>query len=97
MHEMYSAFLQGFMPRLSRPDAQVLEGLTTAIVVDQQRMGGEPNSRVGTTTEANAMLRIPFSRLGAAHWLAPGVGVQHPLGTRWRLTHLKLSDSWKES
>ena len=64
INETYSAFVQGFMPTLTRPDVNVLEGLTTAIVVDQERMGGDPRSTVGTATDANAMLRILFSRLG---------------------------------
>src|SRR3712207_6682748 len=64
INETYSAFVQGFMPTLSRPDVDVLDGLTTAIIVDQQRMGGDARSTVGTATDANAMLRILFSRLG---------------------------------
>ncbi|MHB1928371.1 MAG: excinuclease ABC subunit UvrA, partial [Acidimicrobiales bacterium] len=64
INETYSAFVQGFMPTLARPDVDVLEGLTTAIIVDQQRMGADPRSTVGTVTDANAMLRILFSRLG---------------------------------
>src|SRR4051794_5580590 len=64
INETYSAFVQGFMPTLARPDVDVLEGLTTAIIVDQQRMGADPSSTVGTATDANAMLRILFSRLG---------------------------------
>ncbi|MFD0369958.1 ATP-binding cassette domain-containing protein [Streptomyces sp. NPDC127114] len=64
INETYSAFVQGFMPSLARPDVDVLDGLTTAITVDQQRMGGDPRSTVGTATDANAMLRILFSRLG---------------------------------
>jgi len=64
INETYSAFVQGFMPRLARPDVDVLEGLTTAIVVDQERLGANPRSTVGTVTDANAMLRILFSRLG---------------------------------
>ncbi|MFJ6793491.1 ATP-binding cassette domain-containing protein [Streptomyces sp. NPDC091268] len=67
INETYSAFVQGFMPTLARPDVDVLEGLTTAIIVDQQRMGGDPRSTVGTATDANAMLRILFSRLGQPH------------------------------
>jgi excinuclease UvrABC ATPase subunit len=67
INETYSAFVQGFMPTLSRPDVDVLEGLTTAIIVDQERMGGNPRSTVGTATDANAMLRILFSRLGKPH------------------------------
>jgi excinuclease UvrABC ATPase subunit len=64
INETYSAFVQGFMPNLSRPDVDRLEGLTTAIIVDQERMGANPRSTVGTATDANAMLRILFSRLG---------------------------------
>lgn len=67
INETYSAFVQGFMPSLSRPDVDVLEGLTTAILVDQERMGANPRSTVGTATDANAMLRILFSRLGTPH------------------------------
>ncbi|MDP9847043.1 excinuclease ABC subunit UvrA [Streptosporangium lutulentum] len=67
INETYSAFVQGFMPTLSRPEVDVLEGLTTAIIVDQQRMGSDPRSTVGTATDANAMLRILFSRLGQPH------------------------------
>jgi excinuclease UvrABC ATPase subunit len=64
INETYSAFVQGFMPNLARPDVDRLEGLTTAIIVDQERMGANPRSTVGTATDANAMLRILFSRLG---------------------------------
>jgi excinuclease ABC A subunit len=71
INETYSAFVQGFMPALARPDVDVLEGLTTAIVVDQQRMGADPRSTVGTATDANAMLRILFSRLGQPHIGSP--------------------------
>lgn len=60
INETYSAFVQGFMPTLGRPDADVLDGLTTAIIVDQQRIGSDPRSTVGTATDANAMLRILF-------------------------------------
>jgi excinuclease ABC A subunit len=67
INETYPAFVQGFMPSLSRPDVDLLEGLTTAIVVDQERMGGNPRSTVGTATDANAMLRVLFSRLGQPH------------------------------
>src|SRR6195952_2486150 len=67
INETYSAFLQGFMPSLNRPDVDVLEGLTTAIIVDQERMGANSRSTVGTATDANAMLRILFSRLGDPH------------------------------
>ncbi|MGZ5384393.1 MAG: excinuclease ABC subunit UvrA, partial [Acidimicrobiia bacterium] len=71
INETYSAFVQGFMPTLARPDVDVLEGLTTAIIVDQERMGGNPRSTVGTATDANAMLRILFSRLGRPHLGSP--------------------------
>jgi excinuclease UvrABC ATPase subunit len=67
INETYSAFVQGFMPNLARPEVDVLEGLTTAIIVDQQRMGADARSTVGTATDANAMLRILFSRLGQPH------------------------------
>jgi excinuclease UvrABC ATPase subunit len=67
INETYSAFVQGFMPTLARPEVDVLEGLTTAIIVDQQRMGADPRSTVGTATDANALLRILFSRLGQPH------------------------------
>lgn len=67
INETYSAFVQGFMPSLARPEVDLLEGLTTAIIVDQQRMGADPRSTVGTATDANAMLRILFSRLGKPH------------------------------
>ena len=71
INETYSAFLQGFMPTLTRPDVDVLEGLTTAIIVDQERMGANPRSTVGTATDAYAMLRILFSRLGEPHLGSP--------------------------
>jgi excinuclease UvrABC ATPase subunit len=71
INETYSAFLQGFMPTLARPEVDVLEGLTTAIIVDQERMGANPRSTVGTATDANAMLRILFSRLGKPHIGSP--------------------------
>ncbi len=67
INETYSAFIQGFMPNLARPDVDVLEGLTTAIIVDQERMGANSRSTVGTATDANAMLRIVFSRLAQPH------------------------------
>ncbi|MFB7513529.1 ATP-binding cassette domain-containing protein [Streptomyces sp. NPDC056144] len=67
INETYSSFVQGFMPTLARPEVDVLEGLTTVITVDQQRMGSDPRSTVGTATDANAMLRILFSRLGKPH------------------------------
>ena len=67
INETYSTFVQGFMPNLARPDVDLLDGLTTAILVDQQRMFGDPRSTVGTATDANAMLRILFSRVGEPH------------------------------
>jgi excinuclease UvrABC ATPase subunit len=67
INETYSAFVQGFMPSLARPEVDLLDGLTTAIIVDQERMGSNPRSTVGTATDANAMLRILFSRLGKPH------------------------------
>jgi excinuclease UvrABC ATPase subunit len=67
INETYSSFVQGFMPSLARPDVDVLDGLTTAIIVDQERMGTDPRSTVGTATDAHAMLRILFSRLGQPH------------------------------
>jgi excinuclease UvrABC ATPase subunit len=71
INETYSTFVQGFMPTLSRPDVDVLDGLTTAIIVDQARMGADPRSTVGTATDASAMLRILFSRLGQPHIGSP--------------------------
>nr|WP_233520151.1 excinuclease ABC subunit UvrA [Prauserella sp. PE36] len=71
INETYSAFIQGFMPTLARPEVDVLDGLTTAIIVDQERMGADPRSTVGTATDANAMLRILFSRLGKPHIGSP--------------------------
>ncbi|MGB3041239.1 MAG: excinuclease ABC subunit UvrA, partial [Candidatus Nanopelagicales bacterium] len=71
INETYSAFLQGFMPAQARPDVDLLEGLTTAITVDQERMGSNPRSTVGTVTDANAMLRIVFSRMAKPHLGSP--------------------------
>src|SRR6059058_1734756 len=71
INETYSAFVQGFMPTLARPEVDVLEGLTTAIIVDQERMGADARSTVGTATDANALLRILFSRLGRPHIGSP--------------------------
>ena len=71
INETYSAFVQGFMPTMARPDVDVLEGLTTAIIVDQERMGANARSTVGTATDANAMLRILFSRFGKPHVGSP--------------------------
>jgi len=71
INETYSAFVQGFMPTLARPDVDVMDGLTTAIIVDQERIGANPRSTVGTVTDANAMLRILYSRLGRPHLGSP--------------------------
>src|SRR6266581_4562062 len=71
INETYSAFVQGFMPAMARPEVDVLDGLTTAIIVDQERMGADARSTVGTATDANAMLRILFSRLGQPHIGSP--------------------------
>ena len=71
INETYSAFVQGFMPTVARPDVDLLDGLTTAIIVDQERMGANPRSTVGTATDANALLRILFSRLGKPHIGSP--------------------------
>ena len=71
INETYSAFVQGFMPTLSRPEVDLLDGLTTAIIVDQERMGSNPRSTVGTATDANAMLRILFSRIAKPHIGSP--------------------------
>ncbi|MDZ7886788.1 MAG: excinuclease ABC subunit UvrA [Mycobacterium sp.] len=71
INETYSSFVQGFMPSMARPDVDVLDGLTTAIIVDQQRMGADPRSTVGTATDTGAMLRILFSRLGTPHIGSP--------------------------
>src|SRR5262245_47937536 len=71
INETYSAFIQGFMPTLARPDVDVLDGLTTAIIVDQQRVGPDQRSTVGHATDGNAMLRILFSRLGKPHIGSP--------------------------
>src|SRR5476649_2816634 len=71
INETYSAFVQGFMPTQSRPEVDLLEGLNTAIIVDQERMGSNPRSTVGTVTDANAMLRIVYSRLGQPYIGSP--------------------------
>src|SRR3954452_22109012 len=71
INETYSAFVQGLMPTLARPEVDVLEGLTTAIIVNQQRMGANARSTVGTATDSGAMLRILFSRLGQPHIGSP--------------------------
>jgi len=81
INETYSAFVQGFMPTLARPEVDVLDGLTTAIIVDQERMGSNPRSTVGTATDANAMLRILFSRLGKPH-IGPPIAYSFNVPTR---------------
>jgi excinuclease UvrABC ATPase subunit len=81
INETYSAFVQGFMPTLSRPDVDVLDGLTTAIIVDQERMGANARSTVGTATDANAMLRILFSRLGKPY-IGPPIAFSFNVPTR---------------
>ena len=85
INETYSAFVQGFMPTLARPDVDVLDGLTTAIIVDQERMGANVRSTVGTATDANALLRLLFSRLGQPHVGPPtaySFNVPHAQGQR---------------
>ncbi|HEX8395223.1 MAG TPA: hypothetical protein VF665_22940, partial [Longimicrobium sp.] len=81
INETYSAFVQGFMPTLNRPDVDVLDGLTTAIIVDQERMGANARSTVGTATDANAMLRILFSRLGKP-FIGPPIAFSFNVPTR---------------
>src|SRR5581483_3502438 len=81
INETYSTFVQGFMPTLARPDVDVLEGLTTAIIVDQQRMGADVRSTVGTATDANALLRILFSRIGKPH-IGPQIAFSFNVPTR---------------
>jgi excinuclease UvrABC ATPase subunit len=81
LNETYSAFVQGFMPTMARPEVDVLDGLTTAIIVDQERMGGNPRSTVGTATDANALLRILFSRLGEPH-IGPPIAYSFNVPTR---------------
>jgi excinuclease UvrABC ATPase subunit len=81
INETYSAFVQGFMPTLARPEVDVLEGLTTAIIVDQERMGASSRSTVGTATDANAMLRVLFSRLGKPH-IGPATAFSFNVPTR---------------
>src|SRR3954464_13727580 len=81
INETYSAFVQGFMPTLSRPDVDVLDGLTTAIIVGQERMGANARSTVGTATDANAMLRVLFSRLGSPH-VGPPIAFSFNVPTR---------------
>jgi excinuclease UvrABC ATPase subunit len=81
INETYSAFVQGFMPTLTRPEVDLLDGLTTAIIVDQERMGANPRSTVGTATDANALLRILFSRMGKPH-IGPPVAYSFNIPTR---------------
>src|SRR5687767_15463197 len=81
INETYSAFVQGFMPTLARPDVDVMDGLTTAIIVDQERIGANPRSTVGTVTDANAMLRILFSRLGKPQ-IGPAIAYSFNVPTR---------------
>src|SRR6186713_1898234 len=81
INETYSAFVQGFMPTQSRPEVDVLEGLTTAIIVDQERMGASSRSTVGTATDANAMLRVLWSRLGKRH-IGPATAFSFNIPTR---------------
>jgi excinuclease UvrABC ATPase subunit len=81
INETYSAFVQGFMPTLARPEVDVLEGLTTAIIVDQERMGANARSTVGTVTDANAMLRVLWSRLGKPH-IGPATAFSFNVPTR---------------
>ncbi|MGH3478556.1 MAG: excinuclease ABC subunit UvrA, partial [Nocardioidaceae bacterium] len=95
INETYSAFVQGFMPTLSRPEVDVLEGLTTAIIVDQERMGANPRSTVGTATDANAMLRILFSRLGQPH-IGPPTAFAFNVPTRTASGVMKTEKGGKE-
>src|SRR4029434_4032923 len=81
INETYSAFVQGFMPTMDRPDVDALDGLTTAIIVDQERMGTNARSTVGTATDANAMLRVLFSRLGKPH-IGPSTAYSFNVPTR---------------
>ncbi len=89
INETYSAFVQGFMPTLARPDVDVLDGLTTAIIVDQERMGGNPRSTVGTATDANAMLRILFSRIAKPH-IGPQTAYSFNVPTRTASGSMKV-------
>ena len=95
INETYSAFLQGFMPTLARPEVDVLEGLTTAIIVDQERMGANPRSTVGTATDANAMLRILFSRVGSPH-IGPPTAFAFNVPTRTASGVMKTDKGGKE-
>lgn len=95
INETYSAFVQGFMPSLARPEVDHLEGLTTAIIVDQERMGANPRSTVGTATDANAMLRILFSRLGEPH-IGPPTAFAFNVPTRTASGVMKTEKGGKE-
>jgi excinuclease UvrABC ATPase subunit len=95
INETYSAFLQGFMPTLSRPEVDFLDGLTTAIIVDQERMGANPRSTVGTATDANAMLRILFSRVGKPH-IGPPTAFAFNVPTRVASGVMKTEKGGKE-
>ncbi len=95
INETYSAFVQGFMPSLARPEVDVLEGLTTAIIVDQERMGANPRSTVGTATDANAMLRILFSRIGQPH-IGPPTAFSFNVPTRTASGVMKTEKGGRE-
>ncbi len=95
INETYSAFVQGFMPSLARPEVDRLEGLTTAIIVDQERMGANPRSTVGTATDANAMLRILFSRVGKPH-IGPPTAFAFNVPTRTASGVMKTEKGGKE-
>jgi len=95
INETYSAFVQGFMPSLARPEVDYLDGLTTAIIVDQERMGANPRSTVGTATDANAMLRILFSRLGKPH-VGPPTAFAFNVPTRTASGVMKTDKGGKE-
>ncbi|MGL5810544.1 MAG: ATP-binding cassette domain-containing protein [Nocardioides sp.] len=95
INETYSAFVQGFMPTLARPDVDVLDGITTAIIVDQERMGANPRSTVGTATDVNAMLRILFSRIGTPH-IGPPTAFAFNVPTRVASGVMKTEKGGKE-
>ena len=95
INETYSAFVQGFMPTLARPEVDFLDGITTAIIVDQERMGANPRSTVGTATDANAMLRILFSRVGKPH-IGPPTAFAFNVPTRTASGIMKTEKGGKE-
>ncbi len=95
INETYSAFVQGFMPSLARPEVDFLDGITTAIIVDQERMGANPRSTVGTATDANAMLRILFSRVGKPH-IGPPTAFAFNVPTRTASGVMKTEKGGKE-